>query len=193
MDKVAVFVYLHNSELGKAGTAVFLMVSEALSSLTGLSLQTKLLLFSPKLVYIICKCNQTMWLRISRCRSGKQPSWKIGLLRIISPSTALLRDPKWALVLPWQCWRWLKYEAELIFFRLFAPSAAGRRVPSNKQARSCNLCSRFVWFLQPHPGSSLDFMIICAGRFTNFTVYYTKETSHMKVHVMIKGSSDWSR
>lgn len=48
----------------------------------------------PKPVYIICKCNQMVQLHVSRCRSGKQPSCKMGLLRIISPSTAPIEGLK---------------------------------------------------------------------------------------------------
>lgn len=134
----------------------------------GFSSSDKVALLLPKLLYIICKCNHTAWPHVSLCRSGKQPSCKMGLLHIISPSAALLRDSKWVLVLPWQCRGWLRYEATTFmrpesFLGGGGPSAAVRSFPIKKQTNKILPSVQWVWFVQPHLDSSLDFMIICPG------------------------------
>lgn len=163
MDKVAVFLCIYTIQSHENRKLPLLWWRLRFTEQSGrIFASVKVAALLPKPVYIICKCNQTVWLHVSRCSPGKQPTCKMGLLRIISPSAALLRVSKWALVLPWQCWRWLRYEARTdLFSSSFICSIGSCEKISIKQTRSCNLCSRSAWVIQLHPGSSLDFVIIC--------------------------------
>lgn len=147
----------------------------------------RMLLFPPKLVYIICKCNQAVWLQV-----WKQPSCKMGLLRIISPSTALLRASKWALALPWQCWRWLRYEARPGFFCCcFFPfsfiCSVSRRFPSNKHGRSCNLRTGSAPFL-PAQAWILGSSVLLPG--DSITLLFMTQRRKRVTLRVIKGSPD---